>query len=96
MVTLNGAKALGLDHKIGSIEIGKQADIIAIDMNHLFTQPIFNPMSHLVYAMNRLQVSDVFIAGKQLLEKGEFTQLDLPRTIANANQWAQKCLKHKA
>ena len=96
MVTLNGAKALGLDHKIGSIEIGKQADIIAIDMNHLFTQPIFNPMSHLVYAMNRLQVSDVFIAGKQLLEKGEFTQLDLERTIANANQWAEKCLKYKA
>lgn len=96
MATLNGAKALGLDDKIGSIETGKQADIIAIDMNHLFTQPLYNPMSHLVYAMNRLQVSDVFIAGKQLLEKGEFTQLDLEKTIANANKWAEKCLRYKA
>lgn len=93
MATLDGAKALGLDNSIGSIEIGKQADIIAINMDHLFTQPLYNPMSHLVYAMNRLQVSDVFIAGKQLLEKGEFTQLDLDRTIAHANRWAEKCRK---
>ena len=93
MATLDGAKALGLSDKIGSLETGKQADIIAINMDHLFTQPIYNPMSHLVYAMNRLQVSDVFIAGKHLLDKGEFTQLDLERTISRANKWAEKCRK---
>ncbi len=96
MATLNGAKALGLDHKIGSLEKGKQADIIAINMNHLFTQPIYNPMSHLVYCANRLQVSDVWVAGKQLLDKGEFTQLDVEKTIADANQWAKKCVKYKS
>lgn len=95
MATLNGAKALGLDDKIGSLEKGKQADIIAIDMDHLFTQPIFNPQSHLVYAVNRLQVSDVWIAGKQLLEKGLFTQLDLEKTLAHANKWAHRCDRYK-
>lgn len=96
MATLNGAKALGLDDKIGSIEKGKQADLIAINMDHLFTQPIYNPMSHLVYAVNRLQVSDTWIAGKHLLEKGNFTQLDLEKTIADANQWAKQCNRYKS
>lgn len=96
MATLNGAKALGLDDKIGSIEKGKQADLIAINMNHLFTQPIYNPMSHLVYAVNRLQVSDTWIAGKHLLDKGNFTQLDLDKTIADANQWAKQCDRYKS
>lgn len=95
MATLNGAKTLGIDHKVGSIEAGKEADIIAIDMNHLFTQPIYNPMSHLVYAANRLQVSDVWVAGKQLLDKGEFTELDVEKTIANAQPWAEKTMKYK-
>ncbi|MCX7126274.1 MAG: amidohydrolase family protein, partial [Gammaproteobacteria bacterium] len=90
MATINGAKAVGLEKEIGSIEIGKQADIIAIDFDHLFTQPVYNPISHLVYAMNRLQVSDVFVAGKQLLNKGEFTELDVKGIIAKANVWAMK------
>lgn len=90
MATINGAKAMGLEKEIGSIEIGKQADIIAIDFNHLFTQPIYNPISHLVYAMNRLQVSDVFIAGKQVLNRGEFTELDVKEIIEKANQWAMR------
>jgi 5-methylthioadenosine/S-adenosylhomocysteine deaminase len=96
MATLNGAKALGLDDKIGSLEAGKQADVIAIDMDHLFTQPIFNPFSHLTYAVNRSQVSDVWVAGKQLLNKGEFTQLDLEKTLAQANKWAKKCDQYKS
>ena len=90
MATINGAKAIGLDHDIGSIELGKAADIIAINLNHLFTQPIYNPISHLAYAVNRLQVSDVWIAGNQLLKNGEFTQLDIDRTLANIQQWATK------
>ncbi|PHQ82214.1 MAG: N-ethylammeline chlorohydrolase [Coxiella sp. (in: Bacteria)] len=96
MATLNGAKALGLDDKIGSLEAGKQADIIAINMDHLFTHPIYNPMSHLIYAVNRLQVSDVWVDGKQLLDKGEFTQLDLERTIANVHKWTEKCEQYKS
>ncbi len=96
MATLNGAKALGLDDKIGSLEPGKQADMIAINMDHLFTQPLYNPLSHLVYAVNRNRVSDVWVAGKQLLAKGEFTRLDLERTIAQANKWAKQSDKYKS
>ena len=90
MATINGAKALGLEKEIGSIEIGKQADIIAINFDHLFTQPVYNPISHLIYAVNRLQVSDVFVAGKQLLDRGEFTQMDVPRIVANVRKWVEK------
>lgn len=95
MATLNGAKALGLDDKIGSLEAGKQADMIAIDMDCLYTQPLYSPMSHLVYAMNRSQVSDVWVAGEQLLDQGNFTRLDLEKTIANANKHAQQCDQYK-
>ena len=93
MATINGAKALGLEKEIGSLEIGKQADVIAIDFNHLFTQPVFNPISHLVYAVNQLQVSDVFVAGKQVLNRGEFVTLDTARILAKAEEWAKKIRK---
>lgn len=92
MATIHGAKAFGLDREIGSIEVGKAADIIAVDLSSYFTQPIYNPMSHLTYAMDRQQVSDVWVAGKQLLKKGEFTTLDATAIIAKANYWAEKAL----
>ncbi len=90
MATLNGAKALGLEHLIGSIEKGKQADLIAIDMSDTITQPVFNVMSHLTYAVNRRQVSDVWIAGKRLLKNHQFMHLDIEQTIQQAHQWADK------
>ena len=90
MGTLNGAKAFGLAHEIGSLEPGKHADVIAIDLSHFFTQPIYNPMSVLVYAANRFQVSDVWIAGRRLLHKGEFTHLDQSSIVSKAKYWAEK------
>lgn len=95
MVTLNGAKALGLESKIGSLEIGKLADIIALDLSSYLTQPVFNPISHLVYATNRLQVSDVWVGGKQLLKKGEFTKLDIKRILKDSLKWANQALPFK-
>lgn len=92
MATINGAKALGLEKEIGSLEVGKQADLITVDLGHFFTQPVYNPISHLVYAVNRMQVSDVFIAGKQLLNHGEFTKLDTKKIVVNANKWAAKII----
>ncbi|MCB1827883.1 MAG: TRZ/ATZ family hydrolase [Coxiellaceae bacterium] len=77
MATINGAKAFGLDKEIGSLEVGKAADMIAIDLSAYFTQPIYHPISHLAYAMNALQVSDVWVEGKQLLKKGKLTELDV-------------------
>ncbi|WP_260511986.1 TRZ/ATZ family hydrolase [Coxiella burnetii] len=96
MATLNGAKALGLEDKIGSLEPGKFADVIAVDLSSFLTQPVFNPVSHLVYAINRLQVSDVWVAGKQLLKGGEFTQLDTKQIVKDSLKWAKKALPFKA
>lgn len=92
MATIHGAKTMGLEKEIGSLEIGKSADMIAIDLDHLFTQPIYHPISHLVYAMNRLQVSDVFVSGKQLLNRGEFTTIDVNALVAKAKKWADVVL----
>ncbi len=90
MATINGAKALGLDDKIGSLEPGKAADMIAVDFSSYLTRPIFNPMSHLVYAINRLQVSDVWVAGKRLLKDGKLTKLNTEKLIQRAQELADK------
>jgi 5-methylthioadenosine/S-adenosylhomocysteine deaminase len=95
MATINGAKALGLANEIGSLEAGKAADVIAIDLSSYLTQPVYNPVSHLVYALNRLQVSDVWVAGKRLLKSGELIRLDVERTLAQAARWTQQIAPFK-
>lgn len=96
MATINGAKTMGLEKETGSIEIGKYADVIAVDLDHLFTQPIYNIASHLAYAVNRLQVSDVWVAGKQLLSNGEFTTLDQNKVVADSQQWAKQAMPFRS
>ena len=96
MATIHGAKALGLEKEIGSIEPGKAADLIAINLASYLTQPIYSPISHLAYAVNRLQVSDVWIAGKRVLKNGEFTQLKIDSIVEEAKQWAEKASPFKA
>jgi 5-methylthioadenosine/S-adenosylhomocysteine deaminase len=87
MATLNGAIALGLGERTGSLEPGKAADITAVDLGGLETQPIYHPISQLVYATGRDKVTDVWIAGKPLLHGGRLTTLD-PREIgARAAEW---------
>ena len=63
MSTINGAKALGMDAKIGSIEVGKFADLCAVKLSDIETQPCFDPVSHLIYVAGREQVSHVWVAG---------------------------------
>jgi 5-methylthioadenosine/S-adenosylhomocysteine deaminase len=76
MVTLNGAKALGLDKLVGSLEVGKRADIAAVALNDLELQPIYNPESLLVYASVGHRVSHVWVDGKCLLEDRELKTVD--------------------
>jgi len=95
MATLNGARAMGLSHQIGSLVAGKQADIIAVDMNYAHTQPLYHPISTLVYASRAHQVSDVWVAGKRLLAQGQLTTLDMQAVLAKARQWRDK-LAHLA
>ncbi|MEJ2042797.1 MAG: TRZ/ATZ family hydrolase [Reinekea sp.] len=90
MATINGAKALGWDTEIGSLEVGKRADITAISLADLESQPIYDPVSHIVYASTRDQITNVWVDGKQLLAERELTTLDKAALIDNAKQWRDK------
>jgi 5-methylthioadenosine/S-adenosylhomocysteine deaminase len=90
MATLNGARALGLADQIGSLAPGKWADIAAIDLGALETQPLYDPVSQLVYAAAREQVSDVWVAGQHLLRKRELTQIDLADVLQRVRGWQQR------
>ncbi|HHJ34792.1 MAG TPA: TRZ/ATZ family hydrolase [Gammaproteobacteria bacterium] len=86
MATINGAKALGLNEVTGSIEIGKSADIIAVDFDMIETLPVYDPVSHLVYSSSRDHVTDVWVAGRQLLTDRVLTTID-------ENTLKQECIR---
>ncbi|WP_369933176.1 TRZ/ATZ family hydrolase [Xanthomonas tesorieronis] len=88
--TLGGARALGFGEKIGSIEVGKQADLICVDLSALETQPLHNVLSQLVYAAGRQQVSDVWIAGQRKLEQRVLVDMDVDALVANAREWRER------
>jgi 5-methylthioadenosine/S-adenosylhomocysteine deaminase len=93
MATLNGARALGLDQEVGSLQVGKAADIAAVDLGQLQTQPVYNPISQLVYAAGREQVTDVWVAGRHLLKQGQLTSLNEDEILAKAEDWRAKMAK---
>ncbi|MDE1885791.1 MAG: TRZ/ATZ family hydrolase [Xanthomonadaceae bacterium] len=85
--TLNGARTLGLAERIGSIESGKQADLTAVRLDALETQPVYNAISQLVYATGRQQVSDVWIAGVRKVENGALCAIDVDILREKACNW---------
>ncbi|HEY9133830.1 MAG TPA: TRZ/ATZ family hydrolase [Dyella sp.] len=88
--TLNAAKAMGLDARIGSIEPGKQADLTAVRLSDLETQPLFHIASQLVYATGRHQVSDVWIAGVRKLRQRELVDVDVEGILAKTRAWRER------
>jgi len=92
IATMGGAKALGLQDNIGSLEIGKLADFIAIDLNKIETQPVYNPISQVVYSASRDQVSNVWVNGKLLMKNRELLTLNTSLILQNANQWQSKII----
>lgn len=90
MATLGGARALGLEAEIGSIEPGKAADLVAVDLDRVETQPVYDPISQLVYAAGREAVTDVWVAGQPRLVDGELTQLDLDELKTSAAAWGER------
>ncbi|MCB2426586.1 TRZ/ATZ family hydrolase [Methylophaga pinxianii] len=90
MATINAAKSLGIDSVTGTLEIGKAADIIAIDLSDIETQPFYDLPSQLVYATGRDKVSDVWVAGKQLLKQRQLTTMNGQHISAQAQEWATK------
>ena len=85
--TLGGARALGFEAAIGSIEVGKQADLVCVDLGQIETQPLHHVISQLIYATGRHQVSDVWIAGRARLQARELVDIDTAALVANARQW---------
>ena len=88
--TIDGARALGLGDRIGSIEAGKQADLICVCMDALETQPLYHPISQLIYSTGRQQVRDVWIAGRPKLLDGELSDFDVPALLSRVREWRQR------
>jgi 5-methylthioadenosine/S-adenosylhomocysteine deaminase len=93
MATLNGARALGLEEETGSLLPGKAADITAVNLGAIQTQPLYHPISQLVYAAGRHQVSDVWVAGQHLVKEAALTTLDEQDILAKAQTWQRKIRK---
>jgi len=90
MATLHGARALGLEEQIGSIEVGKRADLVAVDLDAAETSPAHNVVSHLVYSASRRQVSDVWVDGRRVLCQGHLETIDEGRVVRESEQWRKR------
>src|SRR5450631_2395741 len=90
MATLDGAAALGLDAELGSLEAGKHAEIIAVNLGALDHVPCYDPVSHLVHVTGRDQVTDVWVAGEQLVEDRVLTRVDAQDLAARARFWQDR------
>ncbi len=90
LATLGGARALGLEQRIGSLEVGKQADLVAVDLGGPAQQPVYNPLSTLVYACTGAEVSHSWVAGRALLAERKPLTLDPRAVLAKAADWRSR------
>lgn len=90
MATLNGARALGLEERLGSLEAGKEADIVAVKLDGLETLPCYDVASHLVYAAGREHVTHVWVRGKPIVENRNLLTLDERKLTAQAGLWQER------
>ena len=90
MATAEAAACLGLESHLGSIEAGKWADMACVDLNRRHSQPVYDPVSQLVYTARADQVSDVWVAGRQLVASGKLTDVKEEDIFARCNEWQQR------
>jgi 5-methylthioadenosine/S-adenosylhomocysteine deaminase len=90
MATINGARALGLAGEIGSLTVGKAADVICVDLSGVEHRPLLDPVSQLVYAASRHDVTDVWVAGEQLVAERAALRLDVAEICAAAERWGRQ------
>lgn len=90
MATLGGARALGLESIIGSLEAGKRADLVAVDLGGLENQPVYDPVSHCIYSASAQHVSDVWVDGRRLVQDHSLTELDADALVQNAQSWRER------
>ena len=93
--TLGGARALNLDQQTGSIEVGKAADLVAVDLAKPATWPVYNALDHLVYSASRDQVSDVWVAGKRLLHDSQLQTLNEAQILQEASDWGARIAQNQ-
>jgi len=90
MATLDGAAALGLAAETGSIEPGKWADLSCVDLNRLHSQPVYDPVSQLVYTARADQITDVWIAGRHQLDNRRLMHIDTDNLLQRSNEWRDR------
>ncbi|MGH9579059.1 MAG: amidohydrolase family protein, partial [Terriglobales bacterium] len=90
MATLDAARALGLEGRIGSIAPGKRADLVAVELSALETLPCFDPVSHLAYVAGREQVTDVWVNGEARVEGRKLVGIDERELQDKATWWKQR------
>jgi len=95
MATINAAKALGLDDKIGSIEIGKEADVVAIKLSDITISPCYDPISHLVYTCGREHVTHTWVAGELRYSNGLYANIEPMELKEIIQKWQPKLKLHK-
>jgi 5-methylthioadenosine/S-adenosylhomocysteine deaminase len=88
--TIAGARALGLDRDIGSLVVGKHADVVAVDLSALDALPCYDPVSHLVHAVGREAVTDVWVAGKRVVADRALQTADPSALAASARLWQER------
>ena len=88
MATISGAKALGKSDSLGSLEIGKNADFILVDINNSHSIPLFDPITHLVFGAGRSDVTDVFVSGKHVVKNKKISGLDIEKIHEEVRQLA--------
>ena len=90
MATISGALALGWENEIGSLEPGKYADLIAVKINSISQQPLYNPASQLVYTNAGSHVTHSWVAGRKLLDDGQLQTIDEYSLIQKTEQWRNR------
>jgi 5-methylthioadenosine/S-adenosylhomocysteine deaminase len=90
MLTINAARALGKENLLGSVQTGKLADLCAIRLDSLQTTPMYDVVSHLIYAASSQQVSHVWVGGRMLLQDKQFLYLDTGDIMDRAQDWAKR------
>ena len=93
MATINGAKAIGLEKEIGSIEVGKKADLVLVDTNQLNLAPTYNPVSNIIYAANGFNVHTTIVNGQILVHEGQLLTLDEKKIIDTARERGQQLVE---
>lgn len=92
-LTIHGAKALGTDEITGSLEIGKRADLLLINHRNLQSANMYDPYSHLIYAIGKEQISHVMVEGRLLMEQGKLSTLDEEAIIDRAEEYKTMILR---